>query len=158
MKHRLNPTISNNSQELCKPEKSTLYQKYIIEGNSILKISMELGYTQEKISSLLKKHKIPIRSHRESSLGEKNSQWKGGKTLHEDGHVLVRKPGHPHATGNGYIRRSRLVMEKHLGRYLKREEIVHHEKEKDDDRIENLRLFPGVSEHMSYHWQLRRHK
>ncbi|MBA7545078.1 hypothetical protein ES705_37441 [subsurface metagenome] len=46
-------------------------------------------------------------------------------------------------------------MEKHLGRYLRPEEIVHHDKEKDDDRIENLKLFATVSEHVSFHWQER---
>lgn len=89
-------------------------------------------------------------------FGEKNSNWKGGQTIHEDGHILVRSPNHPHVNANGYVLRSRLVMEEHLGRYLEPGEIVHHHKDKDDDRIENLKLFPSISEHMSFHWQERR--
>jgi len=109
-----------------------------------------------KVKQHRKRYKKKLRDNGKLGVGERNSNWKGGETIHEDGHVLVRKPDHPHANGNGYIRRSRLVMEKHLGRYLKPEEIVHHDKDKDDDRIENLKLFPGVSEHVSFHWQQRR--
>ena len=51
-------------------------------------------------------------------------------------------------------------MEKHLGRYLKPEEIVHHKgtkypmgsvKDKQDDRPENLQLFTNQSKHMEFH-------
>jgi len=100
----------------------------------------------------------PVNSKSLSRFAENNSNWIGGETIHEDGHVLVRSPNHPHVNANGYVLRSRLVMEKHLGRYLELGEIVHHDKDKDDDRIENLKLFPGLSEHMSFHWQIRRLK
>ena len=156
MKNRLNPTISNNSQELCKPDKAILYQKYIVEGTSVAKLSREFKRAEKTIRDFLKKHRIPIRNNSESKLGDKNHQWKGGETLHQDGHVLVKTPNHPHANKNGYVLRSRLVMEKHLGRYLEPGEIVHHKNEKkDDDQIENLRLFPSVGEHVSFHHEIR---
>ena len=83
--------------------------------------------------------------------------WKGGITKDGKGYVLILKPDHPRSNGHGYVKRSRLVMEQHLGRYLEPKEIPHHKNEvKDDDRIENLRLFASPGEHISFHNHLRK--
>lgn len=66
------------------------------------------------------------------------------------GYVLIFKPEHPNAVGkdNKYMCEHRLVMEKHIGRYLYPYEIVHHINGiKDDNRIENLELLPNNSVH-----------
>ena len=90
--------------------------------------------------------------------------WKGGKTTNR-GYILILKPTHPNCNKMGYVFEHRLVMEKHLGRYLTPEEIVHHKGTKypiesieniQDNRIENLRLFSGAGEHKKYHLKLRR--
>ena len=71
--------------------------------------------------------------------------------INRRGYVIVNCPGHPH--GN-YVLEHRLVMEKHLGRYLSEAEIVHHiNGEKQDNRIENLILFSNSEEHIKYHKQ-----
>ncbi len=74
--------------------------------------------------------------------GESNSNWRGGRTRHKRGYILLWAPEHPR-TGNGsYVFEHVLVMEKMLGRYLLPGENVHHRNGvKDDNRPENLELW-----------------
>lgn len=82
--------------------------------------------------------------------GENAYHWKGGKVLHGR-YVYIFKPDHPHAENKGYIFEHRLVMEKHIGRYLTREEVVHHINGiKNDNRIENLMILTR-EEHIKIH-------
>lgn len=68
----------------------------------------------------------------------------------------VHCPGHPHGDAEGRVLLSRAVMEKHLGRYLLPEEVVHHKdlNWKNND-INNLMLFANEVEHAKHHYQLR---
>lgn len=48
----------------------------------------------------------------------------------------------------------RLIFEKHLGRKLTKEEIVHHiDGDKSNNDINNLMLFPTKSVHTKYHYE-----
>jgi hypothetical protein len=53
-----------------------------------------------------------------SEKGESNSNWRGGRTRHKKGYIMLRVPGHPRAgAGNGnYVFEHVLVMEQVLDR------------------------------------------
>lgn len=72
------------------------------------------------------------------------------KTLR--GYILAYKPKHPFANTNGWVFEHRLVMEKYKGRYLLKEEVVHHiDGNKENNIIDNLMLFATHGEHVKYH-------
>ncbi|MBA7534738.1 hypothetical protein ES705_26987 [subsurface metagenome] len=119
------------------------------------KLSLE---HRKKLSEAKKDKHLSVEHRRklsESLLGrfkaEDNAAWKGG-IINNGGYIYILKHDHPHSDKKGYIKRSRYVMGQHLGRCLKPEETMHHKNEiKDDDRIENLRLFPSKGKHISFH-------
>lgn len=89
---------------------------------------------------------------RRSPRGPDHKWWKGGLWKHHSGYVYINCPGHPRADKDGYVKRSCLVMEKTIGRYLRPGEVVHHiNGTKDDDRPENLMLFSDDAEHQRHH-------
>lgn len=69
-----------------------------------------------------------------------------GRKISSSGYVLVYNN-----TTNEYVNEHRYLIEKDLGRKLKKEEIVHHiNADKKDNRLENLCVM-SVSEHSSLH-------
>jgi hypothetical protein len=79
--------------------------------------------------------------------------YRGGRTKFDmNGYILEHAPHHPRSDQYGYVAQHRLVMERKLGRYLTRKEVVHHE---DDDKAnnhpDNLRLFACQADHMRHH-------
>ena len=82
---------------------------------------------------------------------ENNNSWKGGR-IKANGYIKILQPNHPFCDDRGYVMEHRLVMEKHLGRFLHPKEQVHHLNGiRDDNRIENLKLLSGRGEHMKIH-------
>lgn len=89
--------------------------------------------------------------------GERSNWWKGGRIITTPGYVKINQPQHPNADAIGFVCEHRLVMEKHLGRTLTEDEVVHHiNKDKLDNRLENLMLFPNHSAHVTHHNAIRR--
>ncbi len=83
--------------------------------------------------------------------GKNHPNWKGG-IVKVNGYIKILKPNHPFCDCSGYMKRSRLLMEKHLGRFLDSKEIVHHINEiKDDDQLKNLMVFTSKSAHQRFH-------
>ncbi len=123
-------------------DKKWLENQYT-NGKSVSKIAKECGVAITTVSRWL--DYFNIRKLRKSNVdrrGNKNPFWSGGKYIDRlNGYVSVYSPDHPFAKKKGYVQEHRLVMEKFLGRYLRRNEIVHHRnKRKTDNRIENLEL------------------
>ena len=78
----------------------------------------------------------------------------------ENGYKRVLIPYDERTDGNKYIMEHRLIIEKHIGRKLKENEVVHHKNHiKTDNRIENLRvLCPNCHSLKSTHRGLNRKK
>jgi len=115
---------------------------------------VEANKGRKQSKETIRKRSIAMKG---KNKGEKHGRWKGGRITTSQGYIAVLKPEHPSADKYGYVYEHRLVMEKHLDRYLKKGEIVHHI---DDNRannlIDNLVLFPTGGAHRKYHIELRR--
>ncbi len=81
----------------------------------------------------------------------KRIKHQGMKTT-ANGYIIIRVSSHPKANKRGDVYEHRLVMEKKIGRYLEKEEVVHHiNGDKTDNRPENLKLFATTNEHTTFH-------
>lgn len=81
--------------------------------------------------------------------GPASHRWRGGRFLTNEGYVRVADPRRGTAAqtykSHPYVLEHRLVMERELGRRLKRNETVHHRNgRRDDNRLENLELRVGA--------------
>lgn len=93
---------------------------------------------------------------KKGQLKELSSAWKGGKWKNSDGYIFVYQPEHPNSN-KGYVFEHRLVMEKHIGRYLSNKEIIHHINGNiTDNRIENLKLVTRAEHNKIHNTKLER--
>jgi len=77
-----------------------------------------------------------------STSNEVNGNWKGGRTMHKAGYVMILVPDHSRAKRSPYAFEHILVVEEMLGRHLLPGESVHHRNGvRDDNRRENLELW-----------------
>ena len=139
-------------------DKDWLHQKYWKEEYSLDDIGKMCNVTAGTIRTHMIELGLKTRSKVEgqrtkrtrdkignANRAEKSARWRGGRSA-TGGYIRVYSPNHPYKLrmGSGYVSEHRLVMEKHLGRYLHPWETVHHKNGiTDDNRIENLKLLPS---------------
>lgn len=86
--------------------------------------------------------------------GKNSSNWKGGKFVN-GGYWSIWKPNHPRSSINGRINEHILIAENMLGRYLTKEERVHHiDGDKLNNKPDNLFVCKSNSDHRYKHLQL----
>lgn len=88
--------------------------------------------------------------HKGRRFGADTRKWKGGRKKGKGGYVLVLSKDHPNADSQGYVPEHRLVAEQVLGRYLTKEEIVHHiDGNPTNNQPSNLEVFDSNGNHVS---------
>lgn len=121
-------------------------RKHSIETKQKMSISGKKRFSKNPMSKKTK-NKLS-KSHK----AEKSYRWKGGRGRTTEGYILIYNPTHPFKNNNNYVLEHRLVMEKHIGRYLNPKEVVHHINGiVNDNRLENLMLFKNWVEHIAHH-------
>ena len=76
----------------------------------------------------------------------------GSKTKDACGYIDIKNYNHPHRNNHDRVPEHRLVVEKKIGRYLKKDEIVHHiDFNRSNNNINNLYLYKNHSDHFKGH-------
>lgn len=116
-------------------------KELVAEGCTISEISAELEFSTTHISKYCKANNIDV-----------VDTFHKGYVITHNGYKLVPAPvGYANPDCKGYVREHRLIMEQHLGRSLRKDEVVHHiDHNKLNNNILNLQL-TTLSEHSRYH-------
>ena len=130
---------------------SKLKKEYLAR-RPVQDIAREYGCSMPTVYRRLKELGI-TRNRSQAIMG--HTPWnKQGWYKDSQGYIYVQldkdSPFLSMITGARYVREHRLVMAKYLGRSLERWEVVHHHNGiKDDNRIENLELYPNQGNHLA---------
>lgn len=139
--------LSNLRDNACRRNRY-LVERLVSEKASLSEIARQVGTNTRQVKAFLERWGIEYTPY--GSLGDHNSNWRGGRRIDKDGYVLIHYPDHPHCTRQGYVREHRLVMEASLGRYLLPKEVVHHlDDNHQNNAIENLKLYGSNGEHLA---------
>lgn len=114
------------------------------------KVADEIGVSQGAIEKVVKKLGLSTQRTGPRS-GDGHTNWNGGVIVRK-GYRYVYLPTHPNSVfGKRYVAEHRLVMEKILGRYLTRKEVVHHiDGDQSNNAPQNLMMFPENKVHLMH--------
>jgi len=127
--------------------------KMYIGGFSVKDIALKYNISDEPIRLKLKKHGIKIRTKKEASdLAVKNGKIGGnglGYFLDGNGYEMCSR------VGNNYRKQiHRIIIEKHIGRELYNDEVVHHiNGNKRNNHVGNLQVMKR-GDHIALHNKL----
>lgn len=94
------------------------------------------GHTKETIEKIKEKRALQIFNTR---------------PINRSGYIYIKTWDHPFCGKQGYVAEHRLIMEKHIGRFLEPEETIHHiDGNKTNNSIDNLELFATRGEHTKH--------
>jgi len=155
----LRETIKLNELKKYNPYKVQIL--YLMKNNiPLAQIARELNWPKPRIYKALRVLDIP-KPDITKYTRELATNWNGGRKITFHGYVRIRVPEHPYAANDGYVPEHRLVIEKHIGRYLLPSEQVHHiDGDKTNNELSNLQLLSPVDHRMKTllcsHCQLRK--
>lgn len=112
----------------------------VSEGMTAGKLAEEFGFTVNAIRKWLERKNIVL-----------PDAYHCGFVIAKGKYICIPVKNHPAADGMGYVRLHRLIMEQMIGRFLTKDEVVHH---KDDNTFnnhpDNLEIM-SLPEHTGHH-------
>lgn len=142
IKSKYQQILENNSKEVISFYKNN-------PDISQIEIAKIFRVTRKSLQRFM--YKNNIFRHRNIPKGIKNGRWKNGIIV-TGNRRYIYAPNHPRSKKRNHIQESILVMERHIGRYLKSSEVVHHlDNNSLNNNLSNLKLLPNQSEHIKIH-------
>ena len=115
----------------------------------------------DKISATIRSKNYKMSDKQKKIISEANScnfdgmNGYGHTKKRKDGYITCYVPKHPNCSADKFVMLHTVIMERSIGRYLNKDEVVHHVNGvRDDDRIENLQLMK-IRDHQSMHMKKR---
>ena len=125
--------------------------RYLVEYQKLTheQVGKIFGVQHQTISKWCHRYKIQTQRTGPRS-GSGHPEWKGGIRI-VSGYKYIYSPNHPNKTIGNAVAEHRLVIEKKIGRYLERQEVVHHiDGNPLNNHPDNLVLFSRNSDHLKH--------